>query len=112
MGRNKGRAEKETSLIFPLQFHPEVEFDMQDAWEFYESRRIGLGDEFTLAVEATLNYISRSPLHFPIVFSYTRHILIKRFPYAIFYVVTDGIVYVSSVTHLSRDPKLWRSRLK
>ena len=39
MGRNKEGAEEKKAIIFPFEFHPDVEFDLQDAYDFYEERR-------------------------------------------------------------------------
>ncbi len=110
MGRTKEGAGQKRKIALTIEFHPEVEIDLADARDFYEKRRNGLGDEFLLSVEATFNYISRNPLHFPIVFSKTRHALIKRFPFAVFYLIHKGKIYVSAVVHLSRNPKLWQKR--
>jgi hypothetical protein len=44
MGRDKKETEEKKGLIFPLEFHPEVELDLINAREFYELRREGLGE--------------------------------------------------------------------
>jgi toxin ParE1/3/4 len=110
MGRNKKEVEEKKDLIFPFEFHPQVEFDLLDAQEYYEERRPGLGYEFLLSVEASLNYISRHPLHFQKVFSQTRHAIIKRFPFGIFYIIANDKIYISAIIQLSRDPKRWKNR--
>ena len=111
MGRNKEETEKKEGIIFSVEFHPEVEFDLLQAHEFYEEQRAGLGDEFILCAEASLNYISRQPRHFPKIFSHTRHCLIKRFPYGVFYIIIKNTVYVTAIVHLSRNPKVWNKRI-
>ena len=111
MGRNKEGAEKKKGLAFPFEFHPEVEFDLLDARDYYDNQRQGLGDEFLLSVEASLNYISRHPLHFSILLSQTLHTRIKRLPFGIFYILLNDTIYITAVTHLNRNPQVWKSRM-
>ena len=40
-----------------------------------------------------------------------RRRLLRRFPYAVFYEHTNGIVTVYCIFHTSRDPAKWRRRL-
>ena len=41
-----------------------------------------------------------------------RRTLLHRFPYAVFYVERTNEIIVAAVLHTSRDPPLWRARLK
>lgn len=36
--------------------------------------------------------------------------MVRRFPYGIFYRVSDGVVTVIAILHLSRDPESWQQR--
>jgi len=40
---------------------PEAELDLADAYVWYESRRIGLGEEFLGSVDAAIERICRPP---------------------------------------------------
>ena len=40
-----------------------------------------------------------------------RRALVRRFPYAVFYEVTDATVTVYCIFHTSREPEKWRKRL-
>jgi hypothetical protein len=44
-----------------LVFAPEAELDLAEAYDWYESRRIGLGEEFPISVDACLEGIRRQP---------------------------------------------------
>jgi hypothetical protein len=65
-----------------------AEADIDTAFAWYESQREGLGLEFLTAVEATLALIQRSPDQFPRVHRDVRRALVRRFPYAVFYLST------------------------
>lgn len=90
---------------------PEAELDIAEAYGWYENRRIGLGEEFLSSVDACLEGIRRQPELYAAVYQTYRRVLIRRFPYAVFYEYAKGTVTVYSVFHTSRNPEKWRQRL-
>jgi plasmid stabilization system protein ParE len=90
---------------------PEAEFDLVEAYAWYEKRRVGLGEEFLSSVDACVSSICRQPEMYTQVHEAYRRALIRRFPFAIFYEYAQGTVTVYSVFHTSRDPQKWRQRL-
>ena len=110
MGGDKERRKERKEIDFSLEFHPEVEFDLQSGYDYYEKQRSGLGEEFLLSIEACINYLQRNPLHSPLVNSKTRRSLIKRFPYGVFYVLGTKQIFITAIVHLSRNPKIWKRR--
>lgn len=95
-------------------FHPDAERELQEARAWYESQRLGLGDEFVTAVEACISKIQESPMSFPVVLNGIRRAKLRRFrAYSIMYEpVSPQTLYVYSVFHGSRDPRTWRRRLR
>jgi hypothetical protein len=58
----------------------EADQDIAEAYIWYESQRIGLGEEFLRSVEAALDIIRRLPkLRAPVHRNY-RRALLRRFP--------------------------------
>ncbi|MDB5284243.1 MAG: addiction module toxin RelE [Bacteroidota bacterium] len=110
MGRNKGADQEKREVKYSLEFHPDVEFDLQEAYDYYEEQRGGLGDELLLSIEASIEYITRQPGHFAIVSSHTRRCITKRFPFGVFYFIEGGKIFITAVLHLSRNPKIWKNR--
>jgi toxin ParE1/3/4 len=94
-----------------LALAPEAELDIAEAYIWYQGRRAGLGEEFLSSVEACLESLRRHPEMCPVVHENYRRSLIRRFPYAVFYEVEDGVT-VYAVFHTSRDPNKWRERLR
>src|SRR5260370_21904575 len=64
---------------------PEAELDLAQAYVWYESSRVGLGEEFLSWVDACLEGIRRQPKMYAVVHEAYRRSLIRRFPYAVFY---------------------------
>ena len=84
--------------------------DLADAFQWYEGQREGLGSEFLAAVAVVFERIEESPAAYPIIRGATRHVLVRRFPYSVFYVVDPDVVAVTAVMHGRRDPRRWQER--
>ncbi len=92
-------------------FVPEVEADLKDAYNWYEERRDGLGDEFLGCVDACIQAIRRNPEMHPVIYGDYRRALVRRFPFSVFYEYLGGTLTVYSVFHNSLDPARWQRRL-
>jgi plasmid stabilization system protein ParE len=98
-------------MTVKLRIAPEAARDIDEAYSWYESQRVGLGEDFLSCVDACLQAICRRPeMHEKVHQDYRRG-LIRRFPYAIYYEYDHSAVTVYCVFHTSRDPDKWRKRL-
>lgn len=89
---------------------PRAEADIREAALWYESRRPGLGSEFTLRLDALFERIAHGPLQFPEIGSAVRRALLRRFPYAIYFVIAANPVVIA-VLHQHRHPDTWKQRV-
>jgi len=48
--------------------------------------------------------------HYPIVHESIRRILVRQFPYAVFFKEIDDVIVVFAVLHCTREPRTWRAR--
>lgn len=90
---------------------PEAREDLDEAYAWYEERRVGLGEDFLGSVDACIEAIRRTPEMHAVVHENYRRALVRRFPYAIFYESVNNTVTVYCVFHTARDPRKWRRRL-
>jgi plasmid stabilization system protein ParE len=90
---------------------PDAQRDVAEAYRWYEEQRTGLGADFILCFEEGLAKIQRTPAMYPIVYKNVRRLLIRRFPYGIFYVDEEALIVVLAVFHERRDPAGWQSRI-
>ena len=93
-------------------FRPEARDELLEAQAWYEQRAAGLGAAFARAVEAAVESLQRAPHQYPVVHRDIRRVLLRRFPYAIFFRVTEDEIIVLSVFQLARDPARWQSRTR
>jgi plasmid stabilization system protein ParE len=93
-------------------FTPEAEQDTDDGYVWYESRAIGLGRGFLIAVDACVQAISRNPKLYQTIYQDYRRGIIRRFPYSIIYEETDGTIIIYAVFDSRRAPDQWRERVQ
>src|SRR2546427_1246516 len=82
-----------------LLLEDEARADLAEAFTWYEQQRPGLGSEFLAEVALVLDSIERSPAAHAVIRGQTRRVLVRRFPYAVFYVLDPDVVAVTAVTH-------------
>jgi toxin ParE1/3/4 len=84
--------------------------ELDDAISWYESRREGLGQDFSAAVEQQLQKIAVSPVQFAPVRGKIRRAVLRRFPYSIFFLAEDHQIVVLAIFHAKRDPQQLEKR--
>lgn len=97
-------------MNYVLVFRPEVREELDEAYSWYESQKLGLGDEFLDCVDETVNRISQMPESYVIVYGDIRRAVVRRFPYAVYYRIVSSRVIVTAIFHGRRDPKSWQMR--
>jgi plasmid stabilization system protein ParE len=84
--------------------------DILDAFSWYESHRTGLGREFEQALDAAFDLLRQAPEAGPDVYRDFRRVLVRRFPYSVYYTLTPSAIEVRAVAHIHRDPEHWQKR--
>ena len=95
-----------------IRFVPEANAELAEARLWYRLQRDGLDIELMRRIDETLDRINDAPRRFPRVHRQLRRAIVRQFPFAIFYAVTDDEILVFAVFHSKRDPKQLTSRLK
>lgn len=93
-----------------LIFCQETEQDIQTGYEWYKKQYQGLGKDFLAEIEVQIEAIEKNPNLHAKVFKNIHRALCKKFPYAIYFVITDDNIVVIGVLHQSRNPTIWKTR--
>ncbi len=93
-----------------FRFHPRAEIEFEAAISFYEERRHGLGEEFSLEVRAAIRNILVYPRAWPLLQGDVRRYVVNRFPFGVVYAVSDDEVLILSIMNLNRHPDAWKDR--
>jgi plasmid stabilization system protein ParE len=99
-------------LAHAVTFTPSARAELIDAQAWYENEAPGLGRRFRAAVHAVIERMSANPRQFPAVYKSIRRALLRRFPYALMFVIeADDTLTVIACFHGSRDPARWQERV-
>ena len=86
-----------------LLVRPEAEEYLALARDWYEEKRAGLGDEFLDAIAAALRELEQNPEVPRLYYRNFRRVLLRRFPYKIFYQAIAQRIVIFRVLHAKRD---------
>ncbi|MCU0415483.1 MAG: type II toxin-antitoxin system RelE/ParE family toxin [Ignavibacteriaceae bacterium] len=95
-----------------IYFTEPAAIELADAFDFYEIHLSGLGKEFIIEVEETVQLITKFPESWSENSKHTRKAVLKRFPFNIIYSVYQDNIYIIAVAHQNRKPEYWIDRLK
>jgi len=93
-----------------ILFRPQAEVEALDAWAWYAERQLETARRFTLELNRCIDRIQATPEMCPLVDPPLRRALLRHFPYAVFYRVSDDEIVIVSCFHVRRNPKVWRQR--
>jgi toxin ParE1/3/4 len=99
-------------LTVPVLLRRAAELDLVTIEDWYEGQREGLGSEFREAVDAALARIGDHPLAYPERYRGLRRVVLRRFPYVLWYRPFQNFVVVLACVHGGRDPRAIRARLR
>lgn len=97
-------------MDYDLLLRPEARTDLLDAFYWYQEKQAGLGHDFKLCVDVALSKIVKNPSSYKNIYNDIRRVVIRKFPFAIFYMVEENSVVVLAVLHARRNPVKWKSR--
>jgi toxin ParE1/3/4 len=98
-------------VSLPIVFRPVARHEFDEAADWYEQRRAGLGEAFTAAVRKVLDRIAEQPDCYPMVFEDIREALISGFPYCVYYRAEVAHIFVLAIFHTARNPSVWQKRV-
>ena len=108
-----GNFEKESltkQTDYEIIVRPEAQLEVQEAFDYYEEKTQGLGFEFMRSLDAALQSVKRNPFSYQTIYKESRRILIRKFPYALFYLVEEKQIIVIACFHQKRHPIDWLRR--
>lgn len=89
-----------------------AESDLQVSKEWYDLQKEKLGDDFVYEVDKMLQTVLLNPFQYPKIKGEIRRALTQKFPFGIFFFIEEDIINVIAIFHFSRNPKIWKDRIK
>lgn len=100
------------SMGFEIVIKPIVFLDVDDAIAYYEKQSKGLGNRFFKHFLSTLENIQTKPFTYSFVKDPVRRCRIEKFPYKIFYLVSEQNIFIIGLSHAKRSNAFVKRRLK
>jgi plasmid stabilization system protein ParE len=97
-------------VIRSVLFHALAEVELQEASDYYGRTAPGLRDAFLDEVERAYRLLVEFPELGEAVRAGVRKLVVKRFPYSLFYTVREDAIHIVAVGHHNRRPFYWRQR--
>jgi mRNA-degrading endonuclease RelE of RelBE toxin-antitoxin system len=91
-------------------FKEEADFDIFEARQWYESRRLGLGDELLDEIEEYVKILEQDPQIYQVRKRNWHYCPLKRFPYVIVFEIEEQEVLVYAVFNTYQHPNRLDSR--
>ena len=93
-----------------VRYHPDFDSDVIAAAEWYDERQALLGSDFIARVEKAVTQLIANPERRSSVDFGVRYWPVERFPFVVFYDLTETEVLVVGVMHTSQESEKWLAR--
>jgi plasmid stabilization system protein ParE len=99
-----------------VRLDPRAAAELEQAADWYDGQRTGLGRDLVLEVRAAVRALARrpragSPIEGVDPTLDVRRVRVGRFPYQVVYVTLDDDVVVIAIAHDRRQPGYWAARV-
>lgn len=98
-------------MNYPVVVRRQAEADMAAAASWYNGQNPGLGTEYLRSVDVCIASISRNPAMYATVYRTVKRALLRRFPYGIFYIITNETIVIIACLHGKQSPSRLKSRI-
>jgi len=98
-------------MSYALRKLPQAGVEADEAAEWYEGQKPGLGFDFLAKVDAAVSVIARNPFRYGLRFGDVRRAPVRRFKfYGVYYFVQREEIVIISVFSDRQDPRRLRER--
>ena len=95
-----------------IEFHPEASEELIISSKFYETRVVGLGDEFLNEIDRILQVLVDTPFLGVELENPFRRAVLRRFPFSLIYTTEEKSLWVIAVAHHRLRPGYWKVRVE
>jgi plasmid stabilization system protein ParE len=100
-------------VSLPVVLRDEAQAEFDEAFDWYDAQRVGLGSEFVAEVQKVFDRIAANPLMHQTVFADIRKGVVRRFPFSVLYrphTAHSAITSPFGGSHLGPARYPWRAR--
>jgi plasmid stabilization system protein ParE len=94
-----------------VEFEDEAADEVETSFKWYLTRGISAAEDFVQELCEAVDSIAAAPGRWPRSADGTRRVLLKRFPFIVYYRELPSTVKIIAVAHAYRRPGYWKERL-
>ena len=94
-------------MSFIVKFERSASHELAIAFDWYEAKQAGLGEQFLRSVAVIEDLLARDPLRFAVAYGPYRSAKLPKFPYGLHYRVVGNMVSVLACLHFRQNPDRW-----
>lgn len=100
--------------VFSVEIEPEAVEDIQNAIDYYNHQKTGLGKRFFNTIDKHFSFLKKNYLAFHVKYDKIRCMPVQNFPYMIHYQVKekDEKVSIKAVFSTYENPDKWEKRIR
>ena len=91
-------------MSFTVKFERNANHDLVIAFDWYEAKQAGLGEQFLRSVAVIEDLLSRDPMRFAGAIEPYRSAKLPKFPYGLHYRIVGKTVSVLACLHFRQNP--------
>jgi plasmid stabilization system protein ParE len=95
--------------VIRVAWHPLARRELLKNSDFYE-REAGLGEDFLVKVEKTIDQLRRHPRSGPTILGENRRCRMSRYPFNLVYRIEVDRIFILALAHHKRRPFYWARR--
>ncbi len=97
--------------MFEILLDTSAEQDVDEIVKWYERQREGLGFQFLISFNDSLEVLAQTPhANFNVTKS-IRRMAITKFPYNAYYAIAENAVHIHVIMHQHKNPEQWQVRI-
>ncbi len=93
-----------------LLVSPEAAEDVAEAWLWYWRQDPAVAGRFRMAFDEAADRVVEAPEEHQVIYRGTRRVILRRFPFGLYFRVHNDTLVVVACMHLRRAPSRWRAR--
>lgn len=86
-----------------VTIQPQAQLEAEQAALWYETQLTGLGIEFILELDAAVESAAESPEIYAMQYREARRVLMRRFPYAVYFIYENDVIDIFAILHQQRN---------
>jgi hypothetical protein len=95
-----------------INFSKLADLDLKDTIDYYNWKQSGLGDRFFDKLQIKIEKIRVNPESYAYRYKNVRFAKIDQFPFIIQFIDEPDAIIIIGIIHTSRNPQLWKDRIK